>query len=157
MAPTLFDPRTRKLLLGISVLYIAMFTFGPVDSLDIRFFYTGEFAQIFFIGLSPALQESYVRQCLLDLIFIHFYGSLIWHQFSLLKADRNLRLVALAPAAFDIIETATIFWILVSSQIPEHLDWLGFVTAAKWTTIVLLFWLWFLFFFKSRRHAHRSL
>lgn len=157
MASQLIDRKTAKLLVGIIFVGTAIFIFGHGQILDAKFFYSGEFAQLYFSLLSPDQASAYLRGAILDLIFIHFYSSLIWLEFARLVGQSKLRVVALTPAALDLIETISIIMILLTGKTPSNLDWLGFVTAAKWTTGAVVFLGWLLLFANRRRHAHRRL
>jgi hypothetical protein len=153
VARTWLDAKAKKLLIGTLLVYAALIVFGVHDCLDIRFFYTGEVAKNYLNSLTPSMHESYIRQCLLDIVFIHFYTSFAAHQFgksSLLFFEPQkvvyLKFLPLVPGALDFIETSSILWILVSQKIPESLDWLGYVTAAKWSSggVLILFWIFLL-------------
>ncbi len=152
-----YDRQAAKLLLGVVLIALAMVSFGHNDILDARFYYSGEFAELYFSLLSPEQARSYIRTGILDLIFIHFYSSLIWHEFTKLDATPKFRKLALTPSLLDLFETLSILLILLTGVIPQDLNWLGFLTASKWSTggMVFVWWLWLLF--SKRRQAHRSL
>lgn len=150
------DRTTARLLVGILILGFAIFVFGHDDILDTRFYYTGEFAQLFFSLLSPEQTRAYIRTGIIDLIFIHFYSSLIWFQFTRLSLNPKIRKVVLTPALLDLFETLSILLILLTGVIPESLDWLGLLTAAKWTTGAVVFVWWLLLLLRRRGQAHRS-
>lgn len=147
-----------RLLIGIVLIGIAIFSFGHHDILDARFYYTGEYAQLFFSLLTAEQSREYIRTGILDLVFIHFYSSLIWHEFSRLASDPRFRKAALAPPILDLFETVSILLILLTGTIPQNLDWLGILTASKWSTGALVFAWWLcLLVVNRRRQPHRGL
>lgn len=157
MAHVNYDRKTLRLLLGIVLVGFAISAFGHNEMLDVKFFYTGEFAQVYFSLLSGAQAKACLRGGILDLVFIHFYSSLIWYEFTRLLGQSRMRWAAMLPVGFDVIETVSIVLILLTGVIPNNLDWLGIATACKWTTGAIVFVWWLLLFFKRRGQAHSSL
>ena len=151
MASLKYDRTAFRLLVGTVLVGFAILAFGHSDILDTRFYYTGEFAQLFFALLSPEQTRAYIRTGILDLVFIHFYSSLIWYQFTKLNAIPKFRKLALAPSLLDLFETVSILLILLTGVIPQNLDWLGVMTAGKWSTGALVFLWWLYLLFVSRR------
>lgn len=157
MAGLTKDRKSIRLLIGTVLIGFAMVAFGHDDILDARFFYTGEFAQLYFSLLTEVQTKAYIRGGILDLVFIHFYSSLVWHEFSKFQMNPNYRKLVLFPSLIDLFETVSILLILVTGSIPRELDWLGLLTATKWSTAaaVFLWWIYLLVF--RRRQAHRGL
>lgn len=157
MASQLVDSQTKKLLLGTVLVGAAIVLFGHHDLLDARFYYSGEYAQIFFSLLSPDQNRAYLRTGILDLVFIHFYSSLVWYQFTKLQASPKFRKLSLTPSLFDLFETVSILLILLTGVIPTNLDWLGLLTATKWISALFVFVWWVVLLFNRRRKSHSSI
>lgn len=76
----------------------------------------------------------------------------------MLSANPKFRKLALMPSLIDLFETVSILLILVTGAIPQNLDWLGILTAAKWTTGAMVFLWWVTLLVVNRRgQPHRSL
>lgn len=146
------DRTTMKYLIGLVLIFVSMLVFGSGEMLDTHFFYSGEYAWAFFTSLSEEARHAYLRTNLLDFLFIHFYSSLAFHEFSKLLKSKA-RFVALVPGFFDLMETGTIFRILWSGMIPSDLTALGYMTAAKWTSGAILI-LVYLGLLLRRRRTH---
>lgn len=107
---------------------------GPAESLDAKFYYGFKEASDFMDSLSPKDIEEYLLNEFIDLGLIFFYSSFLYVAFSRLyhSAFIGIKYLALLPAIFDFIETKSIILILNQNIDPAVLNWLGFVTAAKW-------------------------
>lgn len=151
-----FDRKSKALFAGTLVLSVALQLYGLPESLDKKFFYTGEYAQEFLFLLSDQQDAVYIRQCFLDLIFILFYTTLTAIEFRKVTRHPLLQKIAFLPGAFDLIETGSILVILLQRHIWSKLDWLGYMTCLKWVTSSVALVMWFFLWTVKRRKFHQT-
>lgn len=114
--------------LAVIILSTAMTILGPRESLDAKFYYTGEQAHALLLSFTAEEAEKYFRNEIIDLLFIVAYTSLLF--MALKKRAPNFIWLAFPAGFFDLIETSSILYCLKAS--PVFLNQLGFVTAFKW-------------------------
>lgn len=119
---------------------------GPSDSLDAKFFYTGEQARNLFANFSLEDKEAYFLNEIFDLFLIFSYSFLF------LTLKRHL--FALVPGFFDLVETLTVLYALKYGEPFNVFSFLGVMTALKWSTGALfIVWWWRQ---KKRNHPVRK-
>ncbi len=118
------------------VLAAAMATWGMLDSLDARLYYTADEATAFLAELDPATRAAYFRNELMDLAFLSAYTLLIVRIIRRVYPHGALPVaIACTPGAFDLVETSTILLLLANGASPPA--WLGATTFLKWTSGIL--------------------
>ena len=137
-------PMDSKLIfLGVFlvVMVFLLWASGPGDTLDQHFYYTGAKAREIFDAMGPAGAAKYLRTEWLDLVFIATYSTALDRACGKLPGFRLHRGVAFLPGFFDILETMTIIAYISGAPVSGWFDYLGIITALKWTTggIVMLF------------------
>jgi len=109
------------------------------ELLDARFYYSATEASGFFAALSPAKAHLYLKHQLLDLLFLSSYSVLSFSVVEVLfPKSLRMKIFAIVPGVFDLIETGSIIAILLGAPTTIFAGWLGFATLLKWVTGCLL-------------------
>jgi len=115
---------------------------GTSETLDPKFYYTGQQARDFFAGQSPVQAYKYLHNELFDLGFLCSYTILLFLLYRrVFTADSYVTLIAFLPGIFDLVETSTIIQVLLKRFVDEAPTWLGITTCLKWSTagVAILF------------------
>ena len=125
---------------------------GTKNSLDTRFYYTGDEARLFLSSLSPEGKAQYLRGEILDFLFMFFYS---WLAMNLMKKNypqlKLLHVLAIVPGIFDNMENTTILYALKDPLGATALDTLGLVTSIKWSVGGVVLIIILAGFFKSKK------
>lgn len=115
-----------------------MFLWRAESSLDAQLYYSGEAAKYFLNSLSEVQNQIYFRHEILDLGFIISYTLFYYFLVRRVLGSEKYLWMAFVPGFFDFLETTSILYLLKSENIPNELDWLGYLTALKWLTVTIL-------------------
>jgi hypothetical protein len=151
-----FDRKMVTLLLFMALLLGGMIGFGPKETLDMKYFYTGDQARALLKSFSESQSQLYFVNELFDLVFISTYTmALVIAMKRLFPGYKLTAWLSFAPGAFDLIETGTVIYALKTPGSQQYFDWLGFATCLKWTTgaIAVAALLWGARFSGSRSSA----
>jgi hypothetical protein len=121
------------------LLILIMENFGPSQSLDIKFYYSGAEARALIQNLHAFELKYYFRNELIDLIFIFTYTSALWIGLRrIFPNNKATATLALLPGFFDLIETIAIIYAVKRPGGPhDFFDWLGVVTSLKWIFVAI--------------------
>jgi hypothetical protein len=133
-----FDLKMILLFVTMGLLVGIMSQVGPAGALDGRFFYSDLEAQLFLRTLAPEKLNLYRFNELLDLFFIYKYSRALTLALWRLHPGTKIWLVGLVPGLFDLLETGTILAAIHSATRTLAFSGLGYVTAVKWTTALLV-------------------
>lgn len=129
-----FDKTMMSLLGSMVLLGILMLVFGPPDSLDTRFYYSGEEARAVLRNFSDADLNSYFVNELFDLCFIYNYVIALKLALGRLYRCGTWTLaLPLIVGISDFIETSVVISVLKLSVSQAVFDWLGVFTCLKWS------------------------
>lgn len=106
--------------------------------LEMRFYYSGAEARDHLSQLSPHDSDTYRTLAGIDLFFIAAYTVATCYFIKIYFSGAFLWL-GIIPGFIDLIETVGILFALRTQPLQNYFDFLGLVTAAKWTIVVLLF------------------
>jgi hypothetical protein len=130
-----FDRKMSALLLFMALILAGMIGFGPKETLDMKYFYTGDQARALLRSFSESQSQLYFVNELFDLVFIGTYTTaLVIAMKRLFPGHKLTAWLSVAPGAFDLVETGTIIYALKTPGSQQYFDWLGFATCLKWTT-----------------------
>lgn len=131
----IFDKKLIGLLVTAAGALAVMFTLGPEESLDARFFYTTEEAHRILYDVTADESVRYFRNEIFDVALILLYSAFLFRIFQNLRVPRVWAFVlAFAPGFFDLVETISVLYALQHPGPHGFLSWLGYVTASKWLT-----------------------
>ena len=136
---SVFDKKLISILGLIVLLDVAIWIYGPRDSLDIKFYYTGDQARALMLGFDQMELRKYLATALLDLALIFSYTTALVIGLKRVYASRTVALAGFLPGVCDFIETAAILYFIVRPGPYAFFDWLGVVTLLKWTFGAILF------------------
>lgn len=125
----------------------AMRAVGPPLSLDRMPWYTADEAMALLSALGPDGQARYLRNELLDLLFIAAYSAFaflatdaLWESVLPPRGLRAARAFSLLTGLLDLAETSLVISVLAGdpASIPAKLRWLCPATPAKWASAAAL-------------------
>ena len=134
-----FLKKTKLFWLSISLIliFLTMRSIHLPSILDSLFYYTTEYANLFFKNLNAVDRKKYLFHEIIDIFLIFNYSLLIYYFSNVISKFNKIFLL---PGFFDFIETITII-LLLCNIIESAPIWLGLVTSFKWLTlIVIIFW-----------------
>lgn len=130
-----FDKKMLLFLFLMMVAYIAMRIYGPVETLDTKFYYSGAKAYDLFQHMTTADIYAYRLNEYFDLLLLISYTAALFVGLKkVLPSNSKIPLIALLPGLSDLIETIAILYALYSSGEQNYFEWLGFITLFKWAS-----------------------
>jgi hypothetical protein len=149
----IFNRQLIVTILVLAHLLVAMILIGPTETLDKKFFYTGDEARILFATFDHDVLRSYYANEIIDLAYLASYTMFFVLAFMNLNR-RKFLVFALLPGFLDLIETGTILYALANPGPYPYFDWLGIVTALKWSSAGVAIVLFLVFFFARPRNEN---
>lgn len=138
----IFDWKLNTAILLIVVMDIAMMIFGPRDSLDVKFYYTGDQARALLESFDNLELKKYFINEIFDLgLVLSYTGALYIGMRRAYPKKRGAMILAMLPGLCDLVETSFILYALWQPGLHIFFNWLGIVTLLKWLLggLVILF------------------
>lgn len=141
-SPKIIDKKMIFLLTTIGLIEVWMAVYGPSESLDMKYYYTGDDARALFQSFTAADVRTYFINEIFDLILLASYSFAFFLGLQRLYSPRLWTIaLPLVAGVSDLIETLVIMSVLKFSNPVSFFDWLGILTCLKWTLIVIMLFL----------------
>ncbi len=130
-----FDKKMVSFFFLMFIAYVAMVNLGPTETLDTKFYYSGNEARDLFQRMTVADLHAYRINEYFDILLLTSYTTALFVGLRrVFSSNSRIPLFAFLPGFSDLVETSAILYALHTTGDQIFFDWLGFVTLFKWTT-----------------------